>query len=109
MTFQAFQIICMCLTALVALVSLRISLKKNGVDDEATLTERIARSRHNEEAVRKIAEATCAASFQGRGPWVKELAREVFNEQLQTIQNQELFVDTRSFKEFRGSLEDKLD
>lgn len=72
--------------------------KRSTIDDEAGLTMRIARSEAMEDVVRGIAATTCQASFQGRGPWVKELANEVWNDRLMMLMNQRTFVTSDALR-----------
>lgn len=95
-------------SALSVLLTFWFNKRKSGADDEASLTERIARSKAAEAEIRKIAEATCRESFSGRTPWVKDIAREVFRDQQQVLMNEGTFVDGKTWKEFRGGLGDDL-
>lgn len=72
--------------------------RRDTVQDEDALTLRIARSKAVETEMKAVAESTCRTSFQGRGPWVKELAAEVFNDKLLLLQNQRVFVTSDALR-----------
>lgn len=90
------------------LASIFFARKKTSQEDELSLTQRIARNKIVANEMEEIAARSCEKSFVGRSPWVKELAREVFRDQLMLAVNERHLVDGRVFDEFRGNLGEHL-
>lgn len=92
-----------------ALFSIYSGRKRNSTEDELSLTARIARAKVVNDEMAEIARRSCATAFIEQGPKIKDLAREVFVDQMTVMMNQKwspLAKMSDEISELRGTMEE---
>jgi glucosamine 6-phosphate synthetase-like amidotransferase/phosphosugar isomerase protein len=102
-------LVALVLNMVATLYAIMSSRKKTSETDELTLTARIARAKVVNDEMAEIAKRSCASAFIEQGPKIKDLAREVFVDQMTVMMNQRwspLAKMSEEISELRSAMEE---